>query len=221
MARSVRAQGVSPGKLAKDHAALEGTNNCIRCHSSGDAVSASLCLSCHKALGQRIASKAGYHATTGDDCARCHPDHRGVNAALVKWPGGSADKLDHAKTGYKLEGEHAKTACRDCHKVELLKGSVAPLLTEHWVQLAGNHEAQYLPGATVFWPEPLPQRGVETLREWWADGRMQVAAAITTNGEEFLLTHAGLTLAAWRQLGEPASAARAALRRSRAPAPIP
>ncbi|NGY63504.1 metallophosphoesterase [Lentzea sp. NEAU-D13] len=88
--------------------------------------------------------------------------------------------------------------------------TVAPLLTERWVQLAGNHEAQYLPGSTIFWPEPLPRRGVETLREWWADGRMQVAAAITANGEEFLLTHAGLTLAAWRQLGEPASAARAA-----------
>lgn len=88
--------------------------------------------------------------------------------------------------------------------------TVAPLLTERWVQLAGNHEAQYLPGSTIFWPEPLPRRGVETLREWWADGRMQVAAAITANGEEFVLTHAGLTLAAWRQLGEPASAARAA-----------
>lgn len=50
----------------------------------------------------------------------------------------------------------------------------------------------------------------DQLREWWADGRMQVAAAITANGDEFLLTHAGLTLAAWQQLGEPASAARAA-----------
>jgi hypothetical protein len=88
--------------------------------------------------------------------------------------------------------------------------TVAPLLGERWVQLTGNHEAQYLPGATVFWPEPLPQRGVEMLREWWADGRMQVAAAVTVDGDEYLLTHAGLTLAAWQRLGEPASAQRAA-----------
>ncbi|SDG51531.1 Calcineurin-like phosphoesterase [Lentzea fradiae] len=87
---------------------------------------------------------------------------------------------------------------------------VAPLLGGRWVQLAGNHEAQYLPGATAFWNEPLPARGVEMLRTWWADGRMRVAAAITTGGDEYLLTHAGLTLAAWRRLGEPASAAQAA-----------
>ncbi|MFD4639061.1 metallophosphoesterase [Lentzea sp. NPDC058436] len=87
---------------------------------------------------------------------------------------------------------------------------VAPLLGERWVQLVGNHEAQYLPGSEVFWPDPLPPQGVETLRAWWADGRMRVAAALTAGGEEFLLTHAGLTLAAWQQLGEPASAAEAA-----------
>jgi hypothetical protein len=88
--------------------------------------------------------------------------------------------------------------------------TVAPLLDGRWVQLAGNHESQYLPGSTSFWPKPLPQPGVERLREWWADGRMRVAAAITANGEEFLLTHAGLTVAAWQQLGEPASAAQTA-----------
>lgn len=88
--------------------------------------------------------------------------------------------------------------------------TVASLLGGRWVQLTGNHESQYLPGATPFWPEPLPPAGVEQLREWWANGRMQVAAAITTNGEEFLLTHAGLTVAAWQQLGSPVSAAQAA-----------
>lgn len=88
--------------------------------------------------------------------------------------------------------------------------TVAPLLSGPWVQLAGNHETQYLPGAATFWPEPLPRRGVETLREWWADGRMRVAAAVTANGDEFLLTHAGLTLPVWQRLGEPASAVRAA-----------
>ena len=49
---------------------------------------------------------------------------------------------------------------------------------------------------------------MDRLREWWADGRMRVAAAIrTSNGEEFLVTHAGLTLASWLALAAPSSAA--------------
>jgi hypothetical protein len=128
VASGVHAQGVSPGPLASDHAALEGVDNCVRCHSGGDAISAPACLSCHKALGQRIAAKAGYHATAGKDCASCHPDHRGTKAALVRWPGGR-DRFDHDKAGYKLTGGHAKVACRDCHKVAFLSGGVASALT--------------------------------------------------------------------------------------------
>lgn len=91
---------------------------------------------------------------------------------------------------------------------------VARLLIEHprqWIQLVGNHEAQHLPGGSVFWPDRLADRGVDRLREWWADGRMRVAEAVgTSDGEEFLITHAGLTLAGWLQLGQPRSAAMAA-----------
>ncbi|HEU4729637.1 MAG TPA: hypothetical protein VFT22_17195 [Kofleriaceae bacterium] len=125
---AARGQAVSPGPLSNDHAALEGVDNCIRCHSGGAAISAPSCLSCHRALAQRIAANAGYHAKLGDDCARCHPDHRGVSAALVKWPGGR-DAFDHTRAGYPLTGGHAKVACRDCHKVGLLTGSVAAALT--------------------------------------------------------------------------------------------
>lgn len=91
---------------------------------------------------------------------------------------------------------------------------VARLLAEQprqWVQLAGNHEAQYLPGGTPFWRDRLGDAGETRLREWWADGRMLVAAAVRTRGgDELLVAHAGLTLANWRQLGEPMSAAAAA-----------
>jgi hypothetical protein len=80
-----------------------------------------------------------------------------------------------------------------------------------WIQLVGNHEAQYLPGGTVFWPDPLGEDGVARLRRWWADGRVRVAAAVrTVDGDELLVTHAGLTLAGWQQLGEPVSAVLAA-----------
>lgn len=91
---------------------------------------------------------------------------------------------------------------------------VARLLAEQpqqWIQLVGNHEAQYLPGGALFWPDRLADTGTAVLREWWAGGRARVAAAIrTSDGDEFLITHAGLTLAGWQQLGEPMSAAQVA-----------
>lgn len=129
LAGGARAQGVSPGPLAKAHAQLEGVDSCDSCHSGGDAVSAKLCLGCHRALGARISANAGYHARTGNDCASCHPDHRGVNAALVKWPGGDRDRFDHEQAGYKLVGGHAKTKCRDCHKPAFQTGAIAGLLS--------------------------------------------------------------------------------------------
>lgn len=111
------AQSVSPGPLAADHASLEGVDNCIKCHSGGgNAISPESCLACHKTLAARITAKQGYHATLGTECASCHPDHRGVKAALIRWPGGAMEKLDHGKTGYPLTGGHIKVKCRDCHK---------------------------------------------------------------------------------------------------------
>ncbi|SDG51676.1 Calcineurin-like phosphoesterase [Lentzea fradiae] len=91
---------------------------------------------------------------------------------------------------------------------------VARLLAEHpqqWIQLTGNHEAQHLPGGSPFWPDPITGADVRRLREWWTDGRMRVAAAVRMpDGEESLITHAGLTLTNWRALGEPRSATLAA-----------
>jgi hypothetical protein len=68
---------------------------------------------------------------------------------------------------------------------------VARMLAEQplqWIQLVGNHEAQYLPGGALFWRDPLA----------------------SADGDELLLTHAGLTLAGWQELGAPMSAAVAA-----------
>ena len=50
---------------------------------------------------------------------------------------------------------------------------------------------------------------------------MQVAAAVrTADGDEVLLTHAGLTVGAWRHLGEPMTATTAALRLNERPEPL-
>ncbi len=83
----------------------------------------------------------------------------------------------------------------------------------HWVQLIGNHEWQYLPEGRMFWPSSLSADGVRTLASWWDEGLMTMAAAVATaDGEEFLLTHAGMTVGCWEALDEPMTAASAAWR---------
>jgi hypothetical protein len=80
----------------------------------------------------------------------------------------------------------------------------------HWIQLIGNHESQYVGGAS-FWPQRLGEPDAALLHAWWMKEWMRVAAAVrTADGQEFLITHAGLTVDAWRELGEPVTATTAA-----------
>jgi hypothetical protein len=82
---------------------------------------------------------------------------------------------------------------------------------EQWLQLVGNHEAQYLREPAFSWPEQLPDEAADTLRRWWDAGQLRVAAAVTTRAESFLITHAGLTAGFWRAvLGAPPHARAAA-----------
>jgi hypothetical protein len=79
-----------------------------------------------------------------------------------------------------------------------------------WIQLVGNHESQYV-GGDAFWPERLACDDALLLQTWWMKEWLQVAAAVrTADGEEFLVTHAGLTVHAWQSLGEPVTAATTA-----------
>jgi hypothetical protein len=79
-----------------------------------------------------------------------------------------------------------------------------------WIQLVGNHESQYL-GGDSFWPERISHDDALLLQAWWMKEWLRVAAAVrTADGAEFLVTHAGVTVEAWRGLGEPVTAATAA-----------
>ena len=80
-----------------------------------------------------------------------------------------------------------------------------------WVQLVGNHEAQYLRDPAFDWPERISDRSRDTLRRWWAGGQMRVATCVGADAESFLITHAGVTAGFWRgTLGAPSSAEQAA-----------
>ncbi|WP_375429721.1 metallophosphoesterase [uncultured Friedmanniella sp.] len=75
---------------------------------------------------------------------------------------------------------------------------------DQWLQLVGNHEAQYLREPVFTWPEQLPEEAADTLRRWWDSGQLRVAAAVVTPEERYLITHAGLTAGFWRSvLGAP------------------
>lgn len=83
-----------------------------------------------------------------------------------------------------------------------------------WIQLVGNHEMAYLGG-----PIPPGSDGREvggdtadTLRRWWQGRLCCVAVAVRMADVEVLVTHAGLSVGCWRDLGEPATALAAAAR---------
>jgi hypothetical protein len=83
---------------------------------------------------------------------------------------------------------------------------------DRWVQLLGNHEAQYLHYRRQFWHEQLGETQQAILRRWWHNEHMHVAAAVRdAQGDEYLITHAGLTLGCWQELDEPMTAATAAM----------
>lgn len=63
----------------------------------------------------------------------------------------------------------------------------------------------------MFWPQRLADDDAALLQTWWLKDWLRVAAAVrTAEGEEFLVTHAGLTVTAWRELGGPVTATTAA-----------
>lgn len=68
-----------------------------------------------------------------------------------------------------------------------------------YIQLLGNHEAQYLDGPWFWDDTPLTDETVATLRRWYETTAAQVALALRlADKTELLVTHAGLTEARWR-----------------------
>jgi hypothetical protein len=117
LARVAVAQLLSPGPLSRAHSSLEGDANCGACHSSGKRVDQGACLKCHADLGARIAAGQGLHGLEyrGQPCEKCHIEHLGLGTSQVRWPGGDPSRLDHAQTGWSLNGAHKTTTCNKCH----------------------------------------------------------------------------------------------------------
>lgn len=118
-----RADVFSPGPLSQAHANLEGLVNCTQCHVAGSRLSNDTCLSCHAELKDRLAKKTGFHGRLTPEqlsCQKCHHEHQGRDFHLVDWGKSGRQSFDHKKTGFALEGKHAKTGCIDCHNDRMI-----------------------------------------------------------------------------------------------------
>lgn len=118
----------SPGKLSKAHKNLEGSQNCIKCHTKrGESlIQKESCYKCHTAIKKRVDNKTGYHNQAINkekkSCEKCHKEHFADRYDLITWPNkGGYKKFDHNLTGFKLNGTHKKTDCEKCHKKANIK----------------------------------------------------------------------------------------------------
>lgn len=126
----VRAQ-ISPGPLAKAHAKLEGSGNCVQCHGLRKEPMTQRCLACHAEVAWLIERGRGLHAKSRNvpprECASCHPDHAGSDFALIDWGRGGSAQFDHQRAGWALDGKHARTKCVDCHTAAFRTSPAAAL----------------------------------------------------------------------------------------------
>ncbi len=134
-AAEVHADTFSPGPLNKGHAALDGLDNCAKCHPTGGRLSAALCLDCHTELKDRVAHGLGFHGRmekSEQHCEKCHHEHQGEDFEIIDWGKEGKNKFDHAKTGWPLKGKHVTTTCKDCHEQRLIVApEIKKMLAEH------------------------------------------------------------------------------------------
>ena len=128
-----KAQLISPGKLTRAHADLEGINNCTQCHTLGNRSADNvLCLDCHTPLATRIDAGTGLHATVSDqNCADCHKEHFGVEFIAVRF---DTLNFEHEETGFELTGTHTEASCRSCHQPDFI-------VAEDVIDFKGEHDA--------------------------------------------------------------------------------
>ena len=113
---------ISPGKLSAPHADLEGSLNCMKCHDAEHGVSPDRCFACHQPLRRQVSSGKGLHSRREySDCRKCHIEHHGREFELVWWGSAGRTSLDHALTGYELEGAHGKLDCQKCHRQQNIR----------------------------------------------------------------------------------------------------
>ena len=81
--------------------------------------------------------------------------------------------------------------------------------SEQWIQLLGNHEAQYLGGFAI--APALPEHLQSDLHRWSTSHQLRIALAMeTVELGPVLVTHSGMTKWKWEAIGAPTTASEAA-----------
>jgi hypothetical protein len=96
---------VSPGALIKGHEKIEG--DCFQCHTPLLGPREKKCIACHKIkeIGAKKPDRTRFHQRLAEnDCAGCHTDHIGRDAAKA------TRAVNHG-----LLGAGWQTNCHDCH----------------------------------------------------------------------------------------------------------
>lgn len=64
----------------------------------------------------------------------------------------------------------------------------------NWIQIFGNHEAQYFLGAPRFWKMECDVHSIVTLNQWWRNRDARLHYVIEqNNGKPFVISHAGIS----------------------------
>ncbi len=122
---------LSPEPLSSAHAAWDDRAGCEQCHKLGGGVTEARCLGCHDHadLAQTLRAGRGLHARfVGRACTTCHTEHKGRAGRITSWDEvGGRRNFDHDRTGFALDGRHAKVACTKCHLKKLASGRTSYL----------------------------------------------------------------------------------------------
>lgn len=103
---------LAPGPLIGGHGELEH-KDCLKCHEPAGGIPNQKCADCHKDIRGNIESKTHFHGLMkGKACIDCHKDHKGRAYDSVFF---QTKAFDHARTGFDLNGAHARTDCAKCH----------------------------------------------------------------------------------------------------------
>lgn len=111
---------LAPGPLIAGHNDLEH-KDCLRCHEPAGGIPNKKCTDCHKEIRAHVNELKHFHGLMkGKACIDCHKDHKGRTFDSVAF---NEKNFDHERTGFALDGAHAKTDCEKCH-TEPRKGRV-------------------------------------------------------------------------------------------------
>lgn len=108
---------LSPGPLIEGHKELEH-KDCFSCHDTGEGVTDSKCLDCHKEIKKSIKEAPSFHSLTKEACFKCHSDHKGRTYDSTKI---NEKSFNHKDTGFNLNGAHKDIDCNKCHSEKRVK----------------------------------------------------------------------------------------------------